>query len=341
MAEEARAQLIQGINPTEERRKKKQAKTSPDRKFKVIALRWWAQQSSSWSDDNAKKIKRWIETDMKIISNLPVDEIDEAHIRDVMLGVEASGHPSAASPILSNISRIFGYALSHRLTRRNPAQGFSLSDILKPLPKIKHRAAITDPKKLGKLILDIDSLRSGSYCTIQALQLIPRLFLRPKEIRELKWEYVDFEDKLIRIPGAEMKKDREHLVPLSTQVIAQFESIRAVTEYSPYVFPSQRSSDNPMSKNVMTNRLRDMGYGADEMSAHGFRSTASTLLHEQGWNHDAIEAQLAHLTGTATSRAYNRSIYLPERKKIMQAWSDYLEVLRDDAEVISMEHIYG
>jgi integrase len=175
-----------------------------------------------------------------------------------MFAVETSGHPSAASAILSNISRIFGYALSHRLTRKNPAQGFLLSDILKPLPKIKHRSAITDPKQLGKLISDIDGLIKGSYCTIQALQLIPRLFLRPKEIRGLKWEYIDFKDKLIRIPSDEMKKDREHLVPLSTQVIDHLKSIQSVTGYSPYVFPSQRSSDNPMSNNVMINRLWGM-----------------------------------------------------------------------------------
>ncbi|MCG7876034.1 MAG: tyrosine-type recombinase/integrase [Candidatus Thiodiazotropha endolucinida] len=333
LADDARVQLIQGINPAEARREKKRLKKSPDRTFKVIALRWWEQQSPSWTEGNAKKIKRWIDNDMKIIANLPVDQIDEAHIRDVMLGVESSSHPTAASPILSNISRIFGYALSHRLTRKNPAQGFPLSDILKPLPKTRHLSAITDPKRLGRLIFDIDNLQSGGYCTIQALQLIPHMFLRPGEIRALKWEYIDFEDKLIRIPSDDMKRDREHLVPMSKQVIEKLQSIKKVTGYSPYVFPSQRDSNNPMSKNVMTNRLRVLGYASDEMSAHGFRTSASTLLHEKGYKHDAIEAQLAHLTGTATSRAYNRSIYLSERKKIMQAWSDYLDVLRNEADL--------
>lgn len=122
-----------------------------------------------------------------------------------------------------------------------------------------------------------------------------------------------------------MKKDRDHLVPLSKQVMKHLKYIHSFTSYSIYVFPSQRDSNSPMSKNVMTNRLRTLGYAADVMSAHGFRATASTILHEQGWSHDAIEAQLAHLTGTNTSRAYNRSIYLPERKKMMQQWSNYLE----------------
>lgn len=126
-----------------------------------------------------------------------------------------------------------------------------------------------------------------------------------------------------------MKRDREHLVPMSHQVRKQLLLVREVTSYSMYVFPSMRDGSKPISKNVMTNRLRDLGYSADVMSAHGFRSTASTVLHEQGWQHELIEVQLAHLIGTATSRAYNRSLYLSERKKMMQAWADYLESLLD------------
>ncbi|WP_334019592.1 tyrosine-type recombinase/integrase [Alteromonas sp. S015] len=228
---------------------------------------------------------------------------------------------------LTIINRIFGYALAHRLTRYNPAQGLPLKDIIKPLPKVRSHSAIIKASELGKPIYDIDTTPTGSFCTVEALKLILRVFLRPNEIRNLKWEYVDFEEKLIRIPATEMKKDRDHLVPLSKQVIKQLKYIQNYTSYSIYVFSSQRDSHKPMSKNVMTNRLRDLGYAADVMSAHGFRSTASTILHEQGWNHDAIEAQLAHLTGTSTSRAYNRFIYLPERKKMMQQWSNYLEQL--------------
>ncbi len=131
-----------------------------------------------------------------------------------------------------------------------------------------------------------------------------------------------------------MKRSREHLVPLANQVVNHLRAIQKVTGYSSYVFPGQRSSDQPISKNVMTNRLRDLGYGADVMSAHGFRSTASTILHEQGWHHDVIETQLAHLTGTATSRAYNRSMHLAERTKMMQSWADQLDALRDGADVL-------
>ena len=334
MAAEARVLLVQGINPTAERRERKQA--TAVRPFGEIALGWLDQQEGAWSPGYAKKVRRWIATELKPINGLPVDSVDQGHIADIMLSIEAAGHPRTAPVVLSVINRVFGYALAHRYTRNNPAQGLSLSDILKPMPKVEHRAAITQPQELSKLIRDIDGDESGSYCTVEALKLIPRLFLRPKEIRCLRWGYVDFEQAMIRIPAEEMKMGREHLVPLASQVVSQLREVRDVTGYSPFVFPSQRNSDNPLSKNVMTNRLRDLGYSADVMVAHGFRSTASTILHEQGWHHDVVETQLAHLTGTSTSRAYNRSAYLAERTQMMQQWADYLAALRDGADVVSI-----
>ena len=328
LAEEARASLIHGINPMDERRERKRSeKTHKDKLFETISLKWWEQQKDSWEKEHAGRVKRWLQVDAKYINNLYIDEIDAGHITELMLSIEAAGTPTKAPNILSIINRVFGYALAHRLTRNNPAQGLPLRDILKPLPKTKHMPAIVKPNELGQLINDIDTKQSGNYCTVEALKLIPRIFLRPKEIRELKWEYVDFDALLIRIPAEEMKKSREHLVPLSKQVALHLREIKAVTGYSKLVFPNQRDSSKPMSKNVLTNSLRDLGYPADVMSAHGFRSTASTILHEKGWAHDVIEVQLAHLTGTATSRAYNRSIYLPERKKLMQEWANYLDEL--------------
>jgi integrase len=327
LAEEARVLLMKGINPSDERREGKRSHSVTDRQFNIIALKWWEQQKDAWSTDHQARVKRFITIDCKSLSSLLIEKIDAGHITEVMLSIEASGSPKKAPVILSIINRIFGYALAHRLTRNNPAQGLPLKDIIKPLKKVRSHSAIINPIELGNLIHDIDMTISGTFCTAEALKLIPRVFLRPKEIRGLKWEYVDFGEKLIRIPAQEMKKDRDHLVPLSKQVIKQLEYIYVETRYSPYVFPNSRDSSMPMSKNVMTNRLRDLGYSADVMSAHGFRSTASTILHEQGWSHDAIEVQLAHLTGSNTSRAYNRAIYLPERKKMMQTWSDYLEEL--------------
>ena len=330
LAEEARASLIHGINPMDERRERKRAKTtSKDKLFETIALKWWEQQKDSWSADHAARIKRWLLIDSKTICTLHIEEIDAGHITELMLAIEAAGTPKKAPNILAVINRVFGYALAHRLTRNNPAQGLPLGDILKPLPPVKHRAAIVKPKELAQLIRDIDTTESGNYCTVEALKLIPRVFLRPTEIRNLKWDYIDFDGRLIRIPAEAMKKGREHIIPMAQQVTDQLKEIKAVTGYSELVFPNQIDSNKPMSKNVLTNRLRDLGYPADVMSAHGFRSTASTILHEKGWNHEVIEVQLAHLTGTATSRAYNRSLYLAERTKLMQEWADYLDELSD------------
>lgn len=328
LAEEARASLIHGINPMDERRERKRIRTTAkDKLFETIALKWWEQQKYSWSEDHASRVKRWLIIDSKYIAQFHIDEIDAGHITELMLIIEAAGAPKKASNILAVINRVFGYALAHRLTRSNPAQGIPLRDILKPLPPVKHRAAIVKPNELGQLIKDIDTTQSGNYCTIEALKLIPRVFLRPTEIRNLKWEYIDFDDLLIRIPAEEMKRNRDHLVPMSKQVAEHLKEVKAVTGYSKLVFPNQRDSSKPMSKNILTNRLRDLGYPADVMSAHGFRSTASTILHEKGWKHEVIEVQLSHLTGTATSRAYDRAIYLPERTKLMQEWANYLDEL--------------
>jgi integrase len=328
MANEARFLLSQGINPMNERKERKRAGNAQDRAFGIIALKWWEQQKDSWSAEHAIRTKHWITQDAKSINEIAIDQIDAAHITELMLSIEASGAPKKAPTILSVINRIFSYALAHRLTDTNPAQGLSLRDILKPFDKVKHRSAITNPTEVAQLIEDIDTNASGSFCTIEALKLIPRVFLRPGEIRYLKWEYVNFEERMIYIPAEVMKGRREHLIPMSKQVFNQLKYIQGITGYSQYVFPNERDSNKALSKNVMTNRLRSLGYAADIMSAHGFRSTASTILHEQGWNHDVIEAQLAHSTGTATSRAYNRSIYLSERKKMLQEWADFLDAIK-------------
>jgi len=336
LANKARSQIAQGIDPRAERKALKERRNNV---FGVIALEWWEKTLPTWTSEHAAKVKRWLEKDVfPLVGKLPVHEIDHGHISDIMLAIEMAGHPSSAAPTLSVLNRVFGYALANRLTNNNPAQGFPLSDVLKPLPKVKHRAAITNGKELGKLLRAIDNNATQSaYCTKKALHLLPHLFLRPKEIRELQWGYVDFDAKLIRIPELIMKKDREHLVPLSKQVIEFLKEIKIATGYSSYVFPGERCSFMPMSKNVLTNELRRLGYGADVMTAHGFRATASTLLRELDWEHDVIEVQLAHLTGTATSRSYNHYDHLPARKKMMQSWSNYLDGLRDGADVIPIK----
>lgn len=332
LKDEARLLISQGLNPMTERKKhkEKEKEVAKSITFSKVASNWFTNQSDKpWSDEYRTKIERWLAS-LDTINELPIDEIDAGHIAELFLYIESNGQAYISSPLLSILNRIFSYALAHRHTRINPAQGIQLKDILKARPKVKNLAAITTPQELAQLIYDIDNdtNKSASYCVIQALQLLSRVFLRPTEIRHLKWEYIDFEERLIRIPNTEMKRMRDHLVPLATQVYEQLLEIKKVTGYSKYVFPSERNSDKPISKNVLTNRLRSLGYSSGVMTAHGFRSTASTILNEQGKNEQAIEAQLAHLTGTATSRTYNRSIYLEERRVMMQDWADYLDEIK-------------
>jgi len=244
MAENARRLLADGLNPMEKRKEKKRASNPEDKAFKVVALRWWKQQKNSWSEDHAKRVKRWITEDAKSIAGKAIDQIDAGDITELMLSIEATGASKKAPVILSIINRIFGYGLAHRLTRTNPAMGLPLRDILKPMAKVKHRAAIVKTPELAKLIKDIEVGESGGYCTVEALKLIPRLFLRPKEIRFLKWNYVDFEDGLIRIPAEDMKRGREHLVPIATQVLKQLQEIQKVTGYSQYVFQAKEIAVN-------------------------------------------------------------------------------------------------
>ena len=324
---EARLQLAQGINPAVERRKAKN-KNSDSRTFLSVAMTWFDKQKNNWSEDHARRVHSKLLNDTKPIAKISIDGIDSAKVIALLIKIESTANSNKARVIFPILNRIFSYALAHRYITLNPVQGLALNDILTPAPKVKHFSAITDSEALGELIRSIDEKQTGNFCTIEALKLIPRIFLRPKEVRFLKWEYVNFEKQIIEIPADDMKKSRPHLVPLADQVIKQLTRLKTFTGYSQYLFPSIKNSDNPISKNVLTNSLRSLGYTADVMTAHGFRSSASTILHEQGWHHDIIETQLAHLIGTSTSRAYNRSIYLAERIKMMQDWSNYLDKIK-------------
>ena len=188
-------------------------------------------------------------------------------------------------------------------------------------------ATITDPKEIGGLLRAIDDYR-GSIVTRCALRLAPLVFVRPGELRHAEWVEFDFEAKDWRIPASKMKGKKKHIVPLSNQAVDVLQEVQPLTGKGKYVFPSPRSSSRPMSDNAVLAALRRMGYEKEEMSGHGFRSMASTLLNEQGWNPDAIERQLAHIEKNSVRASYNFAEYLPERRKMMQSWADYLDSLR-------------
>ena len=191
------------------------------------------------------------------------------------------------------------------------------------------------PKAIGALLRSIQGF-SGSYITKCALQLAPLVFVRPGELRHAEWQEIDFDKQEWRIPGHKMKMGEVHIIPLSPQALEILQSIHPLTGDGQYIFPSIRSTARPMSENTINGALRRMGYEKDEMTGHGFRSMASTLLHEHGWPHEAIERQLAHAERNKVVAAYNYAEHLPKRKEMMSWWADYLDELAAGAKVVNL-----
>ena len=197
-------------------------------------------------------------------------------------------------------------------------------------------AAITDIKKVGGLLRALDSYEGGLIVRC-ALKVAPLVFVRPGELRRAEWTEIDLDKAEWVIPAGKMKMREKHVVPLSRQALEILKELQPLTGEGKYLFPSPRTSDRPMSDNAILSALRRMGYTGDQMTGHGFRSMASTLLNEQGWNRDAIERQLAHAERDEIRAAYNYAQHLPERRKMMQAWADHLDGLREGAEIIPFE----
>ena len=221
------------------------------------------------------------------------------------------------------------HALADELTRKKD----NLPDAAKT-----HFAAITDPQKVGELLRALDSYQ-GSIETATAIRFAPLVFVRPGELRHAEWSEIDLDAAEWRIPAGKMKRGIAHMVPLSRQAVAILKEIQPLTGGGKYVFPSVRSADRPMSDNTLNAALRRLGYTKEEMTTHGWRSTASTLLNEgingESFRADAIERQLSHMDSDQTRAAYHRAEHLAERRKMMQAWADYLDTLRNSGNVVS------
>ncbi|MGP1666550.1 MAG: tyrosine-type recombinase/integrase, partial [Rhodanobacter sp.] len=215
-----------------------------------------------------------------------------------------------------------------------PSRDIELKDILPPAD-VQHHASVTDPKEVGGLLRAIEGF-TGAFATRCALRLGALVFVRPGELRHAEWTEFDFEKAEWRIPADKMKMKEQHIVPLSAQAVAVLREIQSLTGRGRYVFPSERGGGRPMSENTINAALRRLGYAKNEMTGHGFRSTASTLLHELGLPHAVIERQLAHGERNKVSAAYNFAEHLPERRKMMQQWADYLDKLKAGADVITL-----
>jgi integrase len=338
--DDARAQVTNGIDPGEARKAAKVAQAGAE-SFEAIAREWHSKFSSGWVGSHADRILRRLENDIfPWLGKRAIAEIKAPELLAVLRRIENRGALETTHRALQNCGQVFRYAVATGRAERDPTG--DLRGAVPP-PKEKHHASIIEPKSIAELLRAIDAYQ-GYIVTKFALRLAPLVFVRPGELRRAQWVEIDLEKAEWRIPGARMKMRERHIVPLARQAVEIFRELEPLTdrvfEARPniprFVFPSARTFERPMSENAVLAALRRMGYTKDEMTGHGFRSMASTLLHEQGWNHQAIERQLAHAERNAVSAAYNFAEHLPERRKMMQAWADYLDGLKAGAEVIPL-----
>lgn len=333
----ARRLLANNVDPGAVRKAQKQSKIEDTETVEVIAREWHEKFKSKWTEGHATKILRALERDVfPWIGTRPIKEIKAPELLTVLRRVESRGVLEGAHRIRGLCSQFFRYAVSTGRSERNPAQ--DLIGALAPA-KENHLAAITEPAKVRELLLAIDGY-SGSYVVRCALQLSPLVFTRPGELRHMEWSEVDFDNALWSIPAEKMKMREAHLVPLSKQSLAILRDVQKLTGVSRYAFPSGRTFDRPMSNNAVLAALRYMGYTKDEMTPHGFRAMARTILDEVlQIRPDFIEAQLAHRVSDPLGRSYNRTHHLIERRKMMQSWADYLDGLKAGVKVLAFKKI--
>ena len=315
-----------GSDPSAER---KLAKAKAAGNFEDVAREWFAKFSGSmgWAASHSATVIRRLERDIfPWLGSLPIGEIAPAELLTTLRRVEARGALETAHRIKQVCGQIFRYAVATGRAERDPS-----ADLRGALPPVHgvHLAAITEPQQIGGLLRAVEQYQ-GTLIVRCALRLAPLVFVRPGELRQAEWSEFDLDsaEPVWRIPAAKMKSRVEHLVPLSRQAVAILRELAPLTGEGRYVFPNDRGSHRPLSENAITCALRRMDYTSDQMTAHGFRTMASTLLNELGWSSDAIERQLAHSERNEVRAAYNRAEFLGERRRMMQAWADYLDGLR-------------
>ena len=330
--DEARKQIADGIDPSHVRQAQKSAKSErAANSFEAIAREWYAKFSPKWAKSHASKILRRLAMDVfPWIGARPIAEINAPEVLSVLRRIEKRGAIETAHRARESCGQIFRYAIATGRAERDVAA--DLRGALQPVIT-KHHASITEPKAIGALLRDLAEYK-GSPITKAALKLAPLVFLRPGELRHAEWTEINLDTAEWRIAADKMKAKVQHIVPLSKQAVEVLNEVRPITGEGRYAFPSARTPDRPMSENTVNAALRRLGYASDEMTGHGFRSMASTLLNENGWNRDAIERQLAHGERDAVRAAYNYAEFLPERREMMQWWADYLDKLALGAEVV-------
>lgn len=331
--DEARELLDAGADPGEQRKAAKLTRADQDaNSFEVIAREWIAKQRRAWTPANTKRMESLFRRDiLPRIGSRPVIELTAPAVLAMARRIEARGALETAHRALGACGQVFRYAVATGRAERDPTR-----DLRGALPPVKstHFAAVTEPKQVGELLRAIAGY-SGTATVRAALMLAPLTFVRPGELRRARWADIDLEAAEWRYRVT--KTDVDHIVPLSAQAVAILRDLYALTGRGEFVFPGARHQQKPMSENAVNAALRYLGIEGDTMTGHGFRAMARTLLDEvMGYRIDIIEHQLAHAVKDPNGRAYNRTAHLPERRRMMQAWADYLDRLRTGADVIEL-----
>lgn len=338
LRDSAKTQLASGIDPARQKQRQKANKaTSEANTFALIATELLAKKQREGKASATIGKREWLYSlANEAIGALPIADISAPDVLAVLQKIEKKGHLETARRMRSAIGEVFRFAIATGRATSDPT--FALRGAL-TTPTVKHRAAMTDAKAFGELLRAIEGFQ-GQPTTHAALKLMAYLFPRPGELRMAEWSEFDLENSLWTIPAKRMKMRREHRVPLPKQALAVLKTIEPLTNYSAFVLPAVSNPKRPMSENTLNSALRRLGFGQDEMTSHGFRATASTLLNESGkFSADAIERALAHQEADAVRRAYARGEHWKERVAMMDWWADYIDALRKGGDVVPIRNL--
>jgi integrase len=323
---EARRSLERGINPAQEIKLAEDSESSLARNlFEVVAREWFENKKINIKDNYSSRIMGRLENDLfPYLFDRPISEITAPELLEVLRKMELRGTVDTAHRCLQYCGQIFRYAIA--TGRASHDVSADLRGALKPAIH-GHMASLSKPSDIAGLLVAIDSYPDGIVKL--ALKMAPYVFVRPGELRHAEWTELNLESAEWRIPGNKMKMKQTHIVPLASQVVDIIQNLRFYSGGKRFLFPGFRTKDRPISDITLLAGLRRLGVSKEEMTVHGFRSIASTLLNEQGFNRDWIERQLAHSERNNVRAAYNYAEYLPERRKMMQTWADFLDKLKE------------
>jgi integrase len=331
----ARKLVANGVDPSVQRRLDKITAAAGGNTFREVAEELLAKQAHEGRAETTLTKNRWLlEPAFETFGDRPIGEVTAPELLHALRKFEQRGRYESARRLRTIAGMVWRYAIATGRASRDIS--LDLRGAL-TAPKVRHRPAITDPKEVGALLRAIDGY-TGQPTTRMALQLSALVFVRPGETRHARWQEFDLSAAVWNIPAETMKMDRPHRVPLARQAVAILRQLEKITGQGEFLFPAITSARRPMSENTLNAALRRLGYAKEEVTAHGFRTTASTLLNEMGrWSADAIERQLAHQEEDDVRRAYMHAAeFWAERVEMMQAWADYLDELRTAGNVISL-----